>query len=218
MGKTMSKKIQQCNVFQAPDPDSYDSTHSNLVFIPPEPITDSMVNIAKILSKSPQNIVPKYKPKPRGNTAKNPNLTKIGRQPGYIPCQFFECKEVSDTLLIFWHGRDGDIGSARTKFKKISDKMQTHVLYVEYPGYGIYGDGIASNTTLLSDARSVYKYITKICGVSEQQIILCGNSQGCCPTLRIAALYLPKAVISLSAFLNVTEVIQQNVIFFVINS
>jgi pimeloyl-ACP methyl ester carboxylesterase len=136
-------------------------------------------------------------------------------------------KEPSDILMVFYHGKDGDIGSSSERFVTIWRNLKVNVLLVEYPSYGTYTDTKGTNTQLLSDSLAVYLYLTHVAKVPVENLILIGNSMGCAVVNHMAAalpenLYINcgktkredpsklKCVINIAPFRNVKEVTKQS--------
>jgi pimeloyl-ACP methyl ester carboxylesterase len=129
--------------------------------------------------------------------------------------------------MVFYHGRDGDIGSSSERFVTIWRSLKINVLFVEYPSYGTYTDTKGTNTQLLSDSLAVYLYLTHVAKIPVQNLILIGNSMGCAVVNYMAAalpenLYINpknktmradpanlKCVINIAPFRNIKEVTRQ---------
>lgn len=62
-----------------------------------------------------------------------------------------------------------------------------HVLVVEYPGYGLYKGSDKSPSKMLEDSIVVFDYLTTVCGVKAQDIVLFGRSIGSGPATYLGA-------------------------------
>ena len=104
------------------------------------------------------------------------------------------------------------------------------MLLVEYPSYGTYNDTKGTNTQILSDSKSVYKYLVYIAGILPKNIMLLGNSMGCAIVNYIASNYSQnsdsklqknekndggqlKCVINISPFCSIKDIIKQSSTF-----
>ena len=56
----------------------------------------------------------------------------------HIPCLYLPNDEGGNKIAIYFHGNAEDIGLAFDLLYLFGQKMQMHVLAVEYPGYGLY--------------------------------------------------------------------------------
>lgn len=56
----------------------------------------------------------------------------------YIPCLYLPAEHGGTKLVIYFHGNAEDIGLAFDMLSAFGDAMQTHMLAIEYPGYGLY--------------------------------------------------------------------------------
>ena len=84
-----------------------------------------------------------------------------------------------------------------------------NILAVEFPGYGIYKNGLESNEkTILEDAHYVMEFVVKIIGILPENILLMGRSIGTGPATEMASLYQTAALILVSAFTSLKNVIR----------
>ena len=56
----------------------------------------------------------------------------------HIPCLYLPHEEGGNKLIIYFHGNAEDIGLAFDLLYLFGQRMEMHVLAVEYPGYGLY--------------------------------------------------------------------------------
>jgi hypothetical protein len=56
----------------------------------------------------------------------------------HIPCLYLPYDDGSNKIIIYFHGNAEDVGLAFDLLYLIGQRMQMHVLAVEYPGYGLY--------------------------------------------------------------------------------
>jgi len=78
---------------------------------------------------------------------------------------------------------------------------------MEYPGYSIYS-GQPSAAAILEDADVVYDYLTKTVGVQQKDIIIFGRSIGSGPACYLAARKDPGALVLMSAYTSIKEVVR----------
>lgn len=69
----------------------------------------------------------------------------------------------------------------------IRDSLKINILAVEYPGYGIYKPGFASETQIFSDAQLIYNFALKETRLQPNDIILLGRSLGSGPATYLAS-------------------------------
>lgn len=56
----------------------------------------------------------------------------------HIPCLYLPYDDGSNKLILYFHGNAEDVGLAFDMLFLIGQRLQMHVLAVEYPGYGLY--------------------------------------------------------------------------------
>ena len=88
----------------------------------------------------------------------------------------------------------------------IKSSLKVHVLAVEYPGYGCY-PGPTTAEGILEDAVSVWDFLTKNIGLKASDIIIFGRSLGSGPAIELAAHVHPAALILMTAYLSIREVV-----------
>ena len=81
-----------------------------------------------------------------------------------------------------------------------------HILSIEYPGYGIY-KGSPSASQILSDAKKVFEYLTGCLKVDPKDILLFGRSIGTGPATELAAIKDPGALMLMSGYTSLREVV-----------
>lgn len=77
---------------------------------------------------------------------------------------------------------------------------------MEYPGYGIY-DGNPEADQIALDAQNVYDYLTQAQGLRQDQIILFGRSIGSGPATLVASKRDPCALLLMSPFMSIKEIL-----------
>lgn len=81
------------------------------------------------------------------------------------------------------------------------------VLAVEYPGYGVY-KGKANESIILEDSKLVMHYLTKEAGYNSKDLIVAGRSIGSGPAIECASQFSVKALLLISPFLSIKEVVR----------
>jgi len=91
--------------------------------------------------------------------------------------------------------------------------LKLNVLAVEYPGYGIYEDEAGCDAEKITqDCDIVYKFVfTEIEGIEERDILLFGRSMGSGPASYLASLYKPGALILMSPYTSIRNVVRSKV-------
>lgn len=84
--------------------------------------------------------------------------------------------------------------------------MGMHLLAVEYPGYGLYKSSRPDEAKMREDADTVFEYLTRICGVREQDIILWGRSMGSGPSSYLASRVRCHSLLLMSAYTSIRDV------------
>lgn len=77
---------------------------------------------------------------------------------------------------------------------------------MEYPGYGIYEGNEPSETSILEDAETVFRYLTEEMKIKKRKIIVAGRSLGSGPASFITEKYSPGAMILISPFTSIKAV------------
>ena len=88
------------------------------------------------------------------------------------------------------------------------ESIGMHVLAVEYPGYGLYQTSKASEEKIKEDAICVYDYLTTCVGLRESDIILFGRSLGSGPTSYLSSIRSPYALLLMSGYRSIQEVVK----------
>ena len=108
-------------------------------------------------------------------------------------------------MLVYFHGNAEDIGLAFDMLFLIGQKLQMHVLAVEYPGYGLYKNMEADEEIMKEDSLIVYDYLITVVGVREEDIVLLGRSMGSGPSTFISSVRNPYALVLMSGYTSIQE-------------
>ena len=72
----------------------------------------------------------------------------------HIPCLYLPYDDAATKLIVYFHGNAEDIGLAFDLLYLLGQRLQMHVLAVEYPGYGLYKTSKAQADKLLGSSWS----------------------------------------------------------------
>lgn len=113
-------------------------------------------------------------------------LISVPRDDGeQVPCLFIKYS-FSRFVLIYLHANAEDIGKAKPFCKMMSKMFQTHVLAVEYPGYGVC-PGEANESGIRANAEAAMHFVTESLQWPSDSIIIMGRSMGTGPAVSLAA-------------------------------
>ncbi|MBI3187108.1 MAG: alpha/beta hydrolase [Gammaproteobacteria bacterium] len=113
---------------------------------------------------------------------------------------FIPNKNAKGTVL-FFHGNAGNI-SHRLDSIDIFHRMDLNVFIIDYRGYGQSEGDITENGTY-QDAEAAWKYLTHTQGISDNKIIIFGQSLGASIAGWLASRHTPAALIIESGFTSV---------------
>jgi len=82
------------------------------------------------------NYIESVQPTRKGITVKNKKSTK--KLIEHIPCLYLPHEEGGNKVCLYFHGNAEDIGLAFDLLYLFGQRMEMHVLAIEYPGYGLY--------------------------------------------------------------------------------
>ena len=114
--------------------------------------------------------------------------------------------------MLHFHANGEDIGLTQKLMGRIADILKLNIICMEYPGYGIYKNyKMKDNTTLraqqiLSDAESLFKFVTGHLGVKQENILISGRSIGSGPACHLASIFKPACLLLVSPIKSVVDV------------
>lgn len=115
---------------------------------------------------------------------------------------------------MYFHGNAEDIGLSYEMLDHLRQSLKVNILAVEYPSYGIYKDSDGCNSEkITNDAVLVYHYVMQETGIKEKDILLFGRSMGSGPATYIAAHHNPGALILMSPYTSIKNVVKNKVGF-----
>ncbi len=94
-----------------------------------------------------------------------------------------KCKRI----IIFFHGNGEDVGQAEYLMDETMNRLQAHMVCVEYPQYGAYKWSSISQQRIYQDAQRVYTFVQQTVKLQENQIVIVGRSMGGGPATYLAS-------------------------------
>ncbi|KAG9154658.1 hypothetical protein Leryth_021150, partial [Lithospermum erythrorhizon] len=88
--------------------------------------------------------------------------------------------------LLYSHGNAADLGHLYDLFVQLKVNLRVNVIGYDYSGYGA-SSGKPSELDTYADIEAVYQCLETDYGISQENIILYGQSVGSGPTLHLAA-------------------------------
>jgi len=123
----------------------------------------------------------------------------------HIPCLYLPYEEGGNKVVIYFHGNAEDIGLAFDLLYLFGQRMEMHVLAVEYPGYGLYKTSKPNEDQIKADSEAIYDYLVNCVGLNENDIILFGRSMGSGPTSYLSSVRNPYALLLMSPYTSIKE-------------
>lgn len=111
--------------------------------------------------------------------------------------------EKAGLTFIFCHGNAGNIGHRLEKLK-IMHGLGVNIFIFDYRGYG-NSEGVPSESGLYSDAAGAYRYIVEEREISEDNIVLYGESIGGAVAVDLAVKINVKGLITEDTFTSVKD-------------
>lgn len=93
-----------------------------------------------------------------------------------------------------------------TWWNKLWASLKCHVLWVEYPGYGICFRQRKNSQEINRRALRVYQFLTHEFGYKEKDIIIFGRSVGSGPAFQLASKTKPALLLLMSAYTSIKNV------------
>lgn len=97
-------------------------------------------------------------------------------------------KDPSSKLVLYFHGAAGTLASGwrPQSYRAISaGTSKVHILALDYRGFGS-STGWPSETGLLTDALTLTRFATEVCGISSERIVIFGQSLGTAISIALA--------------------------------
>lgn len=134
---------------------------------------------------------------------------RLVREPGdvCIPALFLNFPSAR-YLIVFFHSNAEDIGRTHTFCTQLREQFHSHVLAVEYPGYGI-AHGDVSPSGVLNAADAALRFVREVLKWPDDSILIMGRSIGTAPAMYIASKY-PNifGLVLVSPFTSITALLE----------
>ncbi|PON85425.1 Alpha/beta hydrolase fold [Trema orientale] len=108
--------------------------------------------------------------------------TKLGNQ----IVAFYLRNPYARLTLLYSHGNAADLGQLYDLFVQLKVNLRVNLMGYDYSGYGA-STGKPSESNTYADIEAVYECLQTQYGVSQEDLILYGQSVGSGPTLHLAA-------------------------------
>lgn len=132
---------------------------------------------------------------------------KVIEKEEYIPCIFHKSSN-SNNIVLYFHANYEDIGHTYSFIQNLSISLKLNILAVEYPSYGVYSSSVCNADRINEDAHIMYKFLTDIMNIKENNIILMGRCLGSGPATYLASLYNPNSLILISPFTSIKDAVK----------
>lgn len=147
-------------------------------------------------------------PKSEHNEPIDPNFKEFNvLTSDYLFLNGLVYKHPNDTnnYVLYSHGNSGNIYNRYEVIKDFSTMFNANVIAYDYRGFG-KSQGIPSIEGLDIDAEAILSYVQGGLGIKPENLILCGVSLGCYPTLYLANRVMAKAVVVVSGFSSLYDI------------
>jgi len=123
-----------------------------------------------------------------------------------IPCLFLSYSKDTDRIVLYFHSNSTDLGIMARDFHMLAEQLECHVMFIEYPGYGVYPQRNERDEAMCEDALSIFDLLTKKMKLRGEQIIVIGRSIGSGVATYLAHHRKVQALILISPFLSIKSV------------
>ncbi|KAI4311548.1 hypothetical protein MLD38_036434 [Melastoma candidum] len=114
------------------------------------------------------------------------NVRLVETRRGNKIVAFFLRNPYARLTLLYSHGNAADLGQLYDLFVQLKVNLRVNVMGYDYSGYGA-STGKPSESNTYADIEAVYDFLETEYGVSQENVILYGQSVGSGPTLHLAA-------------------------------
>lgn len=111
--------------------------------------------------------------------------------------------------VVFFHGTTGNLTN-RSYIINFCTKFHLNLFVFDYSGYG-ESDNSPSKALLKKNADSVYNYLHNVCKINDSDLVLWSESLGCFAASYLASKYKFRALILLSAFSSLPEILKYKI-------
>lgn len=157
---------------------------AKFAFFPPSPATYQIKKrddgkLTVVSSSSPSTPIP--------NAEDNSlDVLLIDTKRGNKIVAFYLRNPYARLTLLYSHGNAADLGQLYDLFVQLKVNLKVNLMGYDYSGYG-GSTGKPSESNTYSDIEAVYRCLETEYGVSQEDLILYGQSVGSGPTLHLAA-------------------------------
>ncbi|KAL5551070.1 hypothetical protein UlMin_001246 [Ulmus minor] len=159
---------------------------AKFAFFPPSPATygikkreDGKLTVVASPSTAPSMPVPH----PDDNSL---DVLVIDTKRGNKIVAFYLRNPYARLTLLYSHGNAADLGQLYDLFVQLKVNLRVNLIGYDYSGYGA-STGKPSESNTYADIEAVYECLQTEYGVSQEDLILYGQSVGSGPTLHLAA-------------------------------
>lgn len=126
----------------------------------------------------------------------------------FVPCLLLRAFTPTNKVCLCFHGNGEDIGQTQELGDHVRSALGTHVIYVEYPKYGLYQDQDPSEERLFKDAEGIYDFLLNKLFVLPENLIVFGRSLGTAPAIWLASKKQVGILVLMSPFTSVKGIVQ----------
>lgn len=118
-----------------------------------------------------------------------------------IACIYVKCCPSAKYTLLFSHGNAVDLGQMASFYIGLGSRINCNIFSYDYSGYGI-SKGRPSEANLYADIEAAWQALRNRYNISEENVILYGQSIGTVPTVDLGTKYTVGAVVLHSALMS----------------
>ncbi|KAH7692876.1 putative alpha/beta hydrolase protein [Dioscorea alata] len=147
---------------------------AKLAFFPPSPATYSVkkVNGRLVASGIPRD--------------RSLDVLMVDTKRGNKIVAFFLRNPYAKLTVLYSHGNAADLGQLYDLFVQLKVNLRVNLMGYDYSGYGA-STGKPSESNTYADIEAIYQCLETEYGISQEDLILYGQSVGSGPTLHLAA-------------------------------
>lgn len=123
-----------------------------------------------------------------------------------VPVFFLNKDRDFNKLIIYFHGNSEDAGYKPMRYVNLGAELDSHVLVVEYPQYGVYKHAKLSEKRIKADADTVYRFCVQRLGYAAENVSVYGRSIGTGPAIYLAARHKLRLLVLIAPYLSLRKV------------
>ena len=123
-----------------------------------------------------------------------------------VACMHIKCSENPRFTILFSLGNAVDLGRMSSFFIDLGRRLNCNIFSYDYSGYGA-SSGVPSEKNLYADIEAAWKKLQAKFGVTEDEVVLYGQSLGCGPTIHLASTTALAGVILQSPIMSLLSII-----------